>query len=58
MDYFEERVGTTPNGGVKSIIYYFDDNGNATDKQSAKRCRIVEVDAHGKAINEISGVCG
>ncbi|HVK10317.1 MAG TPA: hypothetical protein VM597_16240 [Gemmataceae bacterium] len=47
----ESRDGPTPNGGVRSTIYYLDDAGNPADKESATRCEIVEYDAQGNSIH-------
>lgn len=36
-------------------IYYFDDDGNAVDKEKATRAIIRELDENGELINEIFG---
>ena len=51
----ETRVGATPNGGVKSIIYYRDKDGNPAEKEDAVRAEIVEFDANGQEINHTYG---
>jgi hypothetical protein len=51
----EESGGPTPNGGVRSVIYYQDDDGNPADKSVATRAEIVEYDADGKDIHRTYG---
>lgn len=51
----EEREGKTPNGGVRSEIYYQDEHGNPTDKHKAKRAWIRELDAKGNLVHETFG---
>jgi hypothetical protein len=57
MPVSETKMGKTPNGGIKSTIYYRDDKGNPVDSSRAKRCEIVEFDAEGKAIFNTYGYC-
>jgi len=57
MATYEEWIGPTPNGGVKSIAYYFDEYGEPTESNNASECRIVELDSHGNVINELVGFC-
>jgi len=40
----------TPNGGVKSTIYYQDKEGNPADEEVAIASEIVEFDKDGKEI--------
>ena len=51
--YSEEIKGKTPNGGVKSIAYYLDDDGNPSPKTKATRVQIVELDKVGNRVNEV-----
>lgn len=46
----ETREGPTPNGGVKSTIYYYDAKDNPTNKEDASKAVIVEYDSTGKAV--------
>ncbi|HYH66844.1 MAG TPA: hypothetical protein VD866_19275 [Urbifossiella sp.] len=41
----------TPNGGVKSTLFYLDAAGNETTEAAAVQLLIVEYDAAGKAIH-------
>lgn len=41
----------TPNGGVKSTLFYLDADGNETTEAAAVRLLIVEYDAAGVAIH-------
>ncbi len=48
----EEPIdGPTPSGGVRAIIYYFDDDHAPAEKDVATGCEAVEFDADGKAIH-------
>ena len=51
----EERKGKTPNGGVKSVIHYLDDDGQPVEKDVATRCIIEEFDAEGESIMRTYG---
>jgi len=51
----ESRDGQTPNGGVRSTIFYEDESGSPADKSAATKCVIVEYDAQGNSINRIYG---
>ena len=53
--YFRDN-NPTPNGGVYSEFYFFDDKGNYADADVATRCVIRECDEHGDTINEIWGI--
>ncbi len=57
MKTFEEIIGLTPNGGVKSVAYYTDARGKPCDKAAAVRMEIVELDAEGKPIFRTYGTC-
>lgn len=41
---------STPNGGVRSTIYYLDDAGNPADESVATKAVIHEYDAQGNSI--------
>ena len=41
----------TPNGGVRSTIYFTDDAGEPADESVATRAVIVEYDAKGESIH-------
>jgi hypothetical protein len=43
----ESRVGPTPNGGVRSTIYYRDANGDPISKEKATQVEIIEYDSAG-----------
>ncbi|VTT96577.1 unnamed protein product [Gemmataceae bacterium] len=51
----ESKDGPTPSGGVRSTIYYTDDEGRPADKASATRTMIVEWNERGESINRIYG---
>lgn len=53
----ESSFGKTPAGGVRSEIYYQDDDGNPVDKKKATRAEIVEYDKNGVAIRRTYGTC-
>jgi len=53
--FFEEQIGETPNGGVKSCAFFFKD-GNPCEKEEADSIRIVEYDKDGMPIFETFGV--
>ncbi len=40
----------TPNGGVRAVFYFQDNEGNAVDESVATNVEIVEFDANGRAI--------
>jgi len=42
--------GKTPNGGVRSIAYYQDAEGNAANETEATHAEVVELDAEGETI--------
>ena len=46
------KVGKTPAGGVYSIAYFFDENGNSCKPKDAVRMIGVEFDREGKPIQE------
>jgi hypothetical protein len=48
----ETNIGATPNGGVKSEIYYFNDKNEAVDKKVATKVTIRELDKDGNLIYE------
>ncbi len=50
MTTSEEKDGPTPAGGVKSVAYYQDADGNPADKAAAVKMLIVEYDKSGDAI--------
>lgn len=54
----EEREGPTPNGGVRSVIYYRDAGGNPAEKDAAVAAEIVEFDADGKDVGRTHGLIG
>ena len=47
--------GKTPHGGVKLVVYYFDDNGDLCRINDASRTRAIEIDKNGQVIFEIYG---
>lgn len=49
---FESKTGPTPYGGVKSEIYYLDNQGNPIDKSKATTAIIRELDSKGNLIQE------
>lgn len=48
----ESFRGLTPEGGDYSEIFYFDDDGNATDKSEASKIMIRELLDDGTVVNE------
>lgn len=54
----ETVKGSTPNGGVKSTIYYRSKGGKPVDKEQAERCEIVEYDKEGKVVGRTYGMVG
>jgi hypothetical protein len=46
----EERIGPTPNGGVRSVAYFRDRKGNLCPKAEAAAMEVVEFDASGRAV--------
>ncbi len=54
----EDHEGPTPNGGVRSTIYYQGADGQPADRDAATRCVIVEYDAQGEEIQRTYGTCG
>jgi hypothetical protein len=53
----ESCEGPTPNGGIRSTIYYFDADRNPADKKQATHCEIVEYAADGKELRRTYGIC-
>ena len=51
-------IGKTPAGGVRSEIYYKDDDGNAVDKKKATQAEIVEYDENDAVIQRTHGTLG
>jgi hypothetical protein len=47
--------GPTPNGGVRSTIYYQDAEGNPVDEADATHVLIVEYDGKGESIQRTYG---
>lgn len=45
----------TPNGGVRSVAYFRDDEGNPAEEAEATRVEIVEYDAAGKVLQRTYG---
>lgn len=54
----EEREGPTPNGGVRSVIYYRAADGSAADRDEAAFCEIVEFDEDGREVGRTYGEIG
>ena len=52
INNFEEVLGPTPSGGVKSVAYFFDDDGNPITKEAATQVCILELDDGGNRVNE------
>jgi hypothetical protein len=48
----------TPNGGVRSVAYFKDSDGEPADESVATRIEIVEYDADGKEIARTYGTTG
>ena len=46
----ESLDGETPAGGVRSTVYYLDDEGKSCPKSKATRAEAIEFDADGNAI--------
>jgi hypothetical protein len=46
----ESRTGPTPNGGVRSVAYYFDGARRRTTKDRATSVEIVEYDARDRVV--------
>jgi hypothetical protein len=46
----ESRQGPTPAGGVRSTIYYLDDQRRPADKEKATQAEIIEYDSAGEQI--------
>jgi hypothetical protein len=40
-----EKIGKTPNGGVKSVIYFLNDRRELVDESEATAADVVELDA-------------
>lgn len=51
----ESRDGPTPNGGVKSTVFFYDSDGNEVDRDRATKATIVEYDSDGNAIHRTYG---
>lgn len=51
----ESREGPTPNGGVRSTIYYTDDEGRPADKRVATQTMIAEFGADGTVVHRTYG---
>lgn len=45
------KEGPTPNGGVRSTLFYLDSDGREADAKTATKLVIVEYDAAGAAIH-------
>jgi hypothetical protein len=54
----EEVEHDTPAGGVRSRVYYMDDNNRPADKKVATRVRILEYDKDGELIQTTYGTLG
>lgn len=48
----------TPNGGVRSEVYYLDDENNMVDEKVATRCEVVELDKDGDIVHRTFGRLG
>ena len=53
--YTETRVHKTPAGGVKSVLFYFDDHWNPVDRDKATVVDIHEYDEDGRLIKTTIG---
>jgi hypothetical protein len=51
----ESKVHKTPNGGVRSTVYYRDAEGNPVDKARAVQAEIVEFDGRGNIVGRTYG---
>lgn len=49
--------GETPHGGIKSIVYYFNENREACNPNDAKYMNIVEYDENDNRLFEVYGMC-
>lgn len=54
----EEREGPTPNGGVKSVVYYRGPDGSPAEKGQAVAAEIVEYGADGSVVGRTYGTFG
>jgi hypothetical protein len=50
MPTSESHEHATPNGGVRSTIFYRDDEGNPCEKEQVTGAEIIEYDKDGKEI--------
>lgn len=55
MPTYESKVHQTPAGGVRSTIYYRDQDGNPADKAVAVQTEILEFDKDGNVIRRTYG---
>lgn len=51
----ESHEGRTPRGGVKSTIFYMDENRAPCEKEDAVQAEIVEYDAQGRHVGRTYG---
>ena len=51
----EEHDGPTPNGGVKSVAYYLDEDDQPAEKGEATHVKIEEIDEQGSIIKRTYG---
>jgi hypothetical protein len=56
MITMESHDGATPNGGVRSEIYFFDNSGRPTTKEKAVRFTVRELDKDRNVILETQAV--
>ena len=46
----KEFKGQTPHGGVKTLVFFQDDEGNPADESEATRAEVQELDAEGRQV--------
>ena len=54
-DFTESRIHKTPSGGVKSVVFYYDEHRNPVSKEEATVCEICEYDENGVIITSTIG---
>jgi hypothetical protein len=54
----EKREGLPPNNGIRTEIYYFDDQDNPVKKSDSTKVMIRELDANGNLIFETFATVG
>ena len=57
-DCQREVLGTTSHGGVRTMLYFFDENDKPCLEKDSKRLLAVEYDKDGHEVFTIRGWCG